>query len=211
MDEWSYRGNTLVSIILFVEGGGSRSIQKKQARRGFRLFLEKAGLEGRMPRIMPCGSRDNAYRDFKSSRSVAEAIAVLLVDSEDPVTAETPWQHLKSRDNWDRPPESTDEQCHLMVQVMESWFLADRETLIDYYGRYFHENPLPRRQNIEKVPKADVLSGLNRATQNTKKGRYDKGRHSFEILATLDPTKVMNASPHARRLVDSLKEFGSSS
>ena len=200
-----------MSVILFVEGGGGRNIQKNEARRGFRLFLEKAGLKGRMPRIMACGSLHSAYRDFKSSRSVAEAIAVLLVDSEEPVIAVTPWQHLKSRneDKWDRPPESRDDQCHLMVQVMESWFLADREALIDYYGQNFHENSLPRRQDIENVPKADVLGGLSRATRGTKKGRYDKGRHSFEILGSLDPNKVINASPHAKRFVDSLKEFGS--
>ena len=30
---------------------------------------------------------------------------------------------------------ATDEQAHLMVQCMEAWFLADRETLAAVFGR----------------------------------------------------------------------------
>ena len=48
---------------------------------------------------------------------------------------------------------------------------------------------------------------LKQATRSCSKGKgiYRKGRHSFELLECLDPSKVMESSPHARRLIDALK------
>ena len=201
----------MVSVSLYVEDGGSTRGQQTNLRRAFIQFIDKAGLAGNMPKIAACGSRDEAYKDFRTAHKSSTTTALLLVDSEGPVTAESPWRHLESRDGWDRPPGSTDDQYHLMVQVMESWFLADREALTDYYGNDFRPSAIPQWQDIERVPKSDVLDKLGDATRDTKKGRYDKGRHSFEILREIDPEKVTNASPHARRLVDCLKEFHSSS
>ena len=54
----------------------------------------------------------------------------LLVDSETAVTTgQSAWRHLGARDGWDRPPQAGDDQAFLMVQVMETWFLADRNAL----------------------------------------------------------------------------------
>ena len=91
-----------------------------------------------------------------------------------------------------------------MVQVMESWFLADTEALETYFGQGFRKSALPENNNIETVPKQDVLSGLDRSTIGTGKGNYHKSRDSFRILATLDPGKVSKASPFAARLIDAL-------
>lgn len=106
---------------------------------------------------------------------------MLLVDAEGPVTAAGPWEHLAEPDGWERPAGAEDGQCHLMVQVMEAWFLADKAALTSYYGQGFAESALPRDPLVEEVPKADVLTGLTRATRNTTKGRYSKGSHSFGI------------------------------
>ena len=160
-----------------------------------------------MPEIVACGSRRNAYDDFvtrhrhKASKSEN---AMLLVDAEEPVKKPDPWQHLKDRDDWNRPAGATDDQCHLMVQAMESWFLADREALGEFYGQGFQSNALPRNPEIEAVPKKEAEVGIRRATRNTRKGTYDKGSHSFEILAIIDPTKVTNASPYAKRFFNVL-------
>ena len=129
---------------------------------------------------------------------------MLLVDAEEEVTASGAWDHLRSRDNWRRPPDASNDQCHLMVQVMESWFLADRPALETFYGQDFRSNALPGNPNIEQIPKQDVFNRLNRASRDTRKGAYDKGKHSFDILASLDPTKVTAASPHAARFVQAL-------
>ena len=197
-----------MSITLYVEGGGDGKDLKSACRRGFAKFLEKAGLSGNMPKIVACGGRDNAFDSFTTSLAKGDGTAVLLVDSEDPVTMQHPWEHLKVRDNWDRPGGATDDQCHLMVQVMESWFLADVAALESHYGQGFRHQDLPQTTNKESIAKQTVLSGLDQASKNTKKGSYKKGRDSFPILEKLDPAKVRSASPHAGRFIDALLNMG---
>ena len=189
-----------MTVKLYVEGGGDSKALRSQCRKGFQSFFEKAGLAGKMPSVVACGSRGNAYRDFKTAQG-HEQIAALLVDAEGAVTTPGPWQHLKARDGWDRPTDATDDQCHLMVQVMESWFLADPNALASFYGQGFRPRSLSKNPNIEQVSKQDVLDGLAAATRDTTKGRYDKGRDSYDILGSVDPSKVTNASPYSERLI----------
>ena len=195
---------------VYVEGGGDTRQQQAHLRRAFSQFIEQAGLTGNMPGVIASGSRSAAFDDFETGHKAPGAIAILLVDSEGPVTADTPWRHLQDRDGWNRPPETETDQFHLMVQVMESWFVADREALADFYGSDFRPSAIPQWPEIEEVPKGDVLSKLRQATSGTRKGSYRKGRHGFQILGRLDPNKVMNAAPHAKCFVDSLRKFGSS-
>ena len=129
---------------------------------------------------------------------------MLLIDAEAPVNAQGPWQHLRTSDGWARPRGATDDQCHLMVQVMESWFLADADALESFYGSGFRKQALPRNPNVEQIPKEDVLRGLDRAARGTQKGGYSKGKHGFEILASLDPITVKQAAPYANRLLGAL-------
>ena len=158
-----------------------------------------------MPRIVACGTRRDAYDNFKThSKSSDNLLPMLLVDAEGPVAAAEPWRHLEDQDGWKRPANATNEQCHLMVQAMESWFLADKEALGEFYGQGFQEGALPANPQIEDISKEDVLSTLNQATRQTTKGPYNKSRHSFDILAKLDPAKVQEASPHAKRFIETL-------
>ena len=130
---------------------------------------------------------------------------MLLVDAEGSVAAKTTaWAHLRQRDGWSRPAGALDEQCHLMVQVMESWFLADVDALESYYGQGFRRQSLPANPNVEEVPKQDVERGLERASRDTGKEGYRKGRDSFEILGRVDPAKVREASEHADKFVKAL-------
>lgn len=202
----------MVTVKLYVEGGGDSKALKAACRRGFRMFLQKAHLGGRMPRIVACGGRQNAYGRFVTALRVADETPMLLVDSEGPVAKGAhnadPWGHLRGRDGWERLSGAGERQCHLMVQVMESWFLADKAALRSFYGPGFHENGLPGNPEVENVPKDEVLAGLTRATYKTRKGAYDKGSHSFDILASLDPGKVESAAPYARRLLDTLRQGG---
>ena len=194
-------------VKIYVEGGGDNRESRMACRRGFREFIEKAGLRGRMPSIVACGPRSKAYDDFKIAQASGDGIAVLLVDAEGPVKSSTgAWQHLQESDGWKRPDGAGDDQCHLMVQIMESWFLADVATLEQFYGQAFRQGALPLNPNIEQVSKQDIESGLEQATRGTNKGSYDKNKskHGFEILAILDPRKVMEASLHANRLIETL-------
>lgn len=194
-----------MSIKLYVEGGGDSKSLRTACREGFGAFIEKAGLSGRMPRIVACGGRDKAYDKFKIAHANQDGISLLLVDAERPVEQAGTWEHLQGApDEWPRPAGATDDQCHLMVQIMESWFLADRDALREFYSQGYRENALPQNPQIERVAKDDVLDGLDRAARSTSKRGYDKGSHSFEILARLDPEKVQNSSPHAKRFVEVL-------
>ena len=200
----------MVIVKIYVEGGGDRGELKTRCRQGFSAFFRKAGLEGRMPKVIACGSRGKALDKFRSALSEAAEndFIALLVDSEAPVARNTgPWLHLRDRvgDEWERPAHATDDNAHLMVQCMEAWFLADREALARYFGGGFVGNSLPRRLEIEEVPKSDIQEGLRKATRQCKRGRYEKASHSFAILAGLSPEKVTEASPHAKRFLSTLK------
>ncbi|MEX1368306.1 MAG: hypothetical protein AB1Z98_34565 [Nannocystaceae bacterium] len=50
-----------------------------------------------------------------------------------------------------------------------------------------------------------MISALGAATRKTRKGSYDKGRHSFELLARVDPGQLERASPWARRFLDHMR------
>ena len=199
-----------MSTRVYVEGGGDTNPLKTRCRQAFQSFLGRAGLEGRLPRVFACGGRHQAYRDFCHALDTADDgdFVALLVDSEGPVVEDSgPWVHLKGRDNWNQPHGATDENVYLMVQCMEAWFLADRDRLEAFFGGGFNRNALPGNRNIEEVAKTDVLDGLRNATRQCQsKGEYGKGRHSFELLSRIEPANVLAASPHARRLVDALRE-----
>ena len=160
----------MVSIKLYVEGGGDSKPLKTACREGFRTFIEKAGLSGRMPRIIACGGRDIAYDKFKIAHVNQDGTSLLLVDSERPVDQAGPWEHLEGApDEWSRPDGASDDQCHLMVQIMESWFLADRDALEEFYGQGYRENALPQNPQVEQITKRDVLNGLDRAAEKPQK------------------------------------------
>ncbi len=195
----------MVTVRLYVEGGGDSKKLRVHCRRGFRKFVEKAGLKGRMPRIVACGGRQGAYDSFTTALDAGNSTPMLLVDAERPVTDASAWEHLRKRDGWPRPGRAHENQCHLMAQLMESWFLADRRALKTFYGPEFHEKSLPSDPRVEQVPKADVLDGLARATRKTSKGPYDKGPTSFDILAEVDPSKVERSARHAKRFLDTLR------
>lgn len=72
MDERPPGGNKVVNPPrkLFVEGGGNHNdALKTECRRAFTALLEKAGFKGRLPRVVACGSRRNAYEQFCTART----------------------------------------------------------------------------------------------------------------------------------------------
>jgi hypothetical protein len=190
-----------VSILVYVEGGAQGST-KAACRLAFRSFFSKS-IPTRAFRVIASGDRAKTFRDFRLALvQHPDDYVILLVDSEGPV-ALGPWQHLAARegDRWTRPVGVVDDQAQLMVQVMEAWFLADRQALTDYYGQGFLANSLPGQQDVEQIPKDQILRVLKHATrQTTKKGEYHKTRHAFELLERIDPQQVRMASHHAEQL-----------
>lgn len=191
---------------LYIEGGGDRSkSQAARFREGWNRFFENAGVGGRVT-IVRGGGRSQTFNRFSAAVSHPRAgtIPILLVDSESAVRdGHSVWQHLKERDGWARPGGAGDDQAFLMVQLMETWFLADRGALQRYFGAGFRENQLKTWPDLERVPKATVLKALDRATAKCSK-RYAKGRISFELLAKIAPASVAEACPHAKDLGERL-------
>jgi hypothetical protein len=197
-----------VKVLVYVEGGGRQRKTLDDCRRGFGQLFEKVVRDGHLPRVIACGDRASTFHDFRTDLTQGkEGFLILLVDSEGRVDANlASWAYLRRRDGWRRPRHAVDDQAHLMVQCMESWFLADHEALSRYYEEGFLINSLPGRANIEEIPKRDVEQALDHATQPTLKGRYHKTRHGFELLTRIDPMKLCQASGHARRLFEVLSE-----
>jgi hypothetical protein len=198
-----------VKVVVYVEGGGDKRKILDDCRRGFGQLIEKVVRRGDRPRVVACGGRASTFRDFRRDvRQGKEGFLILLVDSEGPVHASvTSWAYLRSQDHWNKPANVRDDQAHLMVQCMESWFLADREVLVGYYNQGFLVNSLPDRVDIENIAKRDVQQKLDHAARpSTKKGVYHKMRHGFELLALIDPEKLRRASQHARRLFEVLEQ-----
>jgi len=194
-------------IRIYVEGGGDQRSGKAAIQEGFSKFLSslKDMARGRHIRwhVIACGSRQSAFHDFEiASRQHADAFNVLLVDAEGQITG-SPWDHLQDRDHWSIQG-IPDDHCHLMVQVMEAWIIADIETLRKFYGQRFNSNSIPRRKDVELIAKGEVQRALIQATQNTQKGEYHKVRHGPRILALVDVSKVRNRARHCDRMFTTL-------
>ena len=200
-----------MSVTVYVEGGGDSAELKGQCRKGFQKLLANAGFGGRLPRVVACGARNRAFRNFERALRDGDGYPILLVDSEDPVaeadrTDTNPsgaWRHLSRRDDWTRPSGAKDDQAQLMVTTMETWLLADRQTLIAYFPAV-NAGALPPDADLESRRKKEVSAALRNATQSSSKGRYHKGNHSFDLLGRVQPEELKRRLPHFRHFVATL-------
>ncbi len=191
-------------IVLLVEGGGDTPALQSECRKGFRLLLEKAGFVGRMPEIVACGSRNQTFKDFKFSLQDSSALTMMLIDSEDPVFL-SPWAHLETRDGWLQPKETTDAQVQFMTTCMETWLVADPEALKSFFGAGFKAGKLLPITNLESRPRDKIQDALADATRDCGRARkYQKGKRSFQALAKLNPSVLMQLK-YFKRLVDELR------
>ena len=212
-----------MSVTVYVEGGGDRAELQAQCRKGFHELLAKAGFGGRSHRVVPCGSRNDAFRDFKIAlrkrvERQDDEYPILLVDSEDPVADDNQpdanpsgtWRHLSGpSDHWTRPSGAADDQAQLMVTTMETWLLADGRTLIDYFfpamsGSAMSASALLPDANLESHRKKKIAYTLRNATQSSSKGRYRKGSHSFDLLGKVEPEELKSRLPHFRHFIETL-------
>lgn len=194
-------------VRVYVEGGGDPGSTKAACREGFRRLFQKLANLGVNPTVIASGGRLKAFQNFCDALEASrDELILLLADAERPVVASV-WTHLGAEpDCWRKPAAAADEQAHLMVQSMEAWFIADKDALARYYGRGFRANALPRHQDIEAIPKDDLVPALERASRATTKGRYHKTWHGYAILATISPAKVRQRSPHAERFFHVLEQ-----
>lgn len=196
-----------MSTRIYIEGGGDSKGLHVRCRQGFRQLLERCGFSGRMPRLVACGGRSAAYGDFKTAHesNKAEYVA-MLIDSEKPVSnPEETWDHLRNCDRWERPDGADDEQVLFMTTCMETWIVADRDTLRQHYGSSLQESALPSLISLEQGNRQDIQEGLKRATRNCSNA-YQKGKRSFEILGKLEPETMESHLPAFQRAKRILNE-----
>ena len=188
---------------MYLEGGGNSKEGKVRCREGFRKLFERCGFTGRMPALVACGSRNNAYDDFETALSKAAVadFTCLLVDSEEPVAdVDKPWDHVsqKTDDKWPRPAGADDEQLMLMTTSMETWIVTDREALKAHFGPRLSESALPPVQNMEQRNRHHILRALQDDSKDCP-GTYAKGPKSFELLGKLSPDVLEQHLPSFRR------------
>jgi len=197
-----------MSVRIFIEGGGSPK-SMHLLRLGFQEFFRNGLPNRQLPKIEMCGSRTETYKDFCNSLNNSfDNFCLLLVDSEGPVTTPSPWDHLTSIDGWGNPG-VTDDNCHLMVQIMESWFVADVNSLRSYYGRAFLCKHIPNNLHVESIDKNRILKSLEMATHRLprKIGLYHKIKHASDLLKRLDVRTVRLVAPHCDRLFTVLEKL----
>lgn len=201
-------------IVVFIEGDSKQKgkYNSISLREGFQYFFSTisgiANSKGIKFRPIPCDSKFQTFKDFLNGIKVYKnSFVAFLIDSDGEVDdAETAKSFLqKQNENW-RFDDVAEDQCHLMVQTMESWLIADLESLKNYYGQNFRSNPIPKHADCEKALKSDIEDGLLRATRDTTKGAYHKVKHGAELLRRLDVDKVKAKCKYCKRLFDVLEE-----
>lgn len=181
----------------------------KSLRPGFSALFNRAiGERGNSAvRIRPVPGGANAIKYFMNAlRTKRDALNLLLLDCEGPADS-CSVDALRARNDW-VPPKGTqidNSQVFWMVEIMESWFIADKDALSAYYGAEFQPTKLPGNPKVEQIPKQDVLSRLVTASKQTQKGPYHKTRHAPDLLIRIDPSKIERAAPAAKRLFDFLR------
>lgn len=192
-------------IRIYVEGGGSHRSTTVPFREGFDAFLRelKAGAQAKRLgwRLIPCGGRDNTLDDFGVAvRANPDALNILLIDAEESAS-DGLWRRLRAR----LPAGTGDDRCHLMVQAMEAWLIADIPALEREYGAGFNARALPRNPNVEAIEKDRLEPALKQATRGTRRGEYRKVPDGPNLLKVVDAVRVRTAAAHCDRLFGTLR------
>ncbi len=142
-------------------------------RRGWQIFFSKAGVDGQTLEIAVGGGQEETFMRFSKQlaryreQEGTEPKPLLLVDSEEPVLAgHAVWQHLQTRchNKFQPPTDADDESAYMMVQAMETWFIADQSTLQDFFGSSFDQSTFQNLPPLESIPKGDALNMMLQAT-----------------------------------------------
>ena len=161
----------------------------KSLKPGFDAFFRQIGerADARQCKLRIVATGGTPERDFGiAMRKHPAAWNILLRDSEGPLDPS-------------RPPSGAD-SVFWMVEMMESWFHADKGALAQYYKKGFRKDALKPNPSVEEISKKDPIDGLNSATRETSKGKYHKTKHAPTLLELIEPGLVRKAAPNCERL-----------
>lgn len=162
----------------------------------FRELQDRAKAKGLRFRLI--SARGTSPQDFATAHKAnPNAWNILLKDSEEPDTGDLS-ASLCDDNVWDR---SLADSIFWMVEMMESWFHADKDALAEFYGNRFNRGALKRNPKVEKISKKDLKAGLKAATKDTAKGDYyeNKTSHGPRILERINPRLVREAAPNCQK------------
>ncbi|HTU46240.1 MAG TPA: DUF4276 family protein [Bryobacteraceae bacterium] len=177
-------------IRVYFEGDGT-------LRGGFEKFFSETVELARTHRVdlRFIAARDGPAAYEKAFRSDSEALNILLKDSEEPLPRDV---RVLCRRHGISP--SRAKNVFWMVQLMESWFLADPVAVERYFNdQKFSRRALKSTTDVEKIQKTEVNRRLRRATFRTKKGAYHKTKHAPHLLERLDPKLVKERAENCRK------------
>jgi len=228
-------------VLLYVEGGHRDDVEldsdfesdNANFRRNLTRFVGRSltcEIEGWSLDVVLGGGRDEAIKRFNddAEEQVTEEqrrgrainkVRVLLVDSEGAIRKGRKCKaHLNSQAAWQLGNKVAENRVFLMVQCMESWFIADPIGLEAYYRTKkltFDKSVLTeevqkvramfRSTGIEQIPKRNKKITHNREqvrnipafiiSRALKERDYSKS-HGFGIIGLIDPAIVRASCPH---------------
>ena len=163
-------------------------------RSGFRSFLNEVYEAARTKRcyVELVATNGTPVQDYCDGlKANPDAWNVLLLDSDGP--ADCTHEEL-CRAKQIEPSRS--DSVFWMVQIMESWFLADANALRACFGRRLQEGSLKGNPKVEEIPKRDVEARL----KSIAGGKYHKVTDGVNLLTEIDPAKVRTAAPNCERM-----------
>jgi hypothetical protein len=139
-------------------------------RLGFKAFFREIVelAESKRWRLEFVATGGTPVPDFRIAlKTHLKAWNILLLDSDGLVTGalfgeKCGSQGLKRSDS---------DSVFWMVQIMESWFLADAEQLQEYYGQKFKRSAVGSIPDVEQIPKKRVYAKLKSRNQRMSDGR----------------------------------------
>jgi hypothetical protein len=175
----------------------------KSLRSGFDTFFReiKTRATDKRCKVQVIATDGTPERDFAIAiRKHPAAWNILLRDSEGPEKPSLS-ASLCDKQGWDR---AQADSIFWMVEMMESWFHADKDALEAFYGHGFRREALKPNPHVEQISKQDLKSGLKAATKDTLKGEYHKTKHAPGLLAGIDRDRVRQAAPNCEKLFASV-------
>jgi hypothetical protein len=89
---------------------------------------------------------------------------------------------------------------------MESWLLADPDTIAKHYGHRFRVSSLPNpmHRNPESVGTDESIRAIKQGATGCPNADYDKLKDGPAILERIDPKLLEDRCPHARQFLEAL-------
>ena len=181
-------------MLVYIEGGSDTNGKvNAEFRHAFHEIFSNAGIT-KPPKVIMAKAQmvGKFVRSYKKDND-----ALLLLDSEMNVKGDEDKtdalrrfiQNVKKRKDWDEnSDEIPEDRIHFMVACMESWFIADVDTIQTYFG--IGKEKIQDWQDVEIIDKDKILDTLKKIAGESPKKKYSKTRDATKLLRRTNPLVV---------------------